>query len=240
MLISYTFNPRTSVRSRKAAVNSTFACPSYRGRVGFNYRVLHVVALCAFRGLLLASFLLKIYPSYDIYSSSPLILVAPHPLLSQQYSTSAAPVLRLVLQQHPYFIFSFYSPQVQGLLAYKLRRDTPLESPRSSYTFQCLAYLLLYWVILYYRCFLYSGYLYIYIQQQNYYFAFQYGAQYPFIGPYNSIQALVLQFLQGYQGAFSQCSIVQFYTLDLGTIQHYWPYYYYIQQLYTSKGQSLG
>jgi hypothetical protein len=48
MLASHAFRPRTSVRSRKAAVDSTFVCPSYRGRVAFAHRVLHVVAFCAF------------------------------------------------------------------------------------------------------------------------------------------------------------------------------------------------
>ena len=48
MLISYTFSPRISVRSRKAAVDSAFDCPLYRGRVAVVYGVFYVVALCAF------------------------------------------------------------------------------------------------------------------------------------------------------------------------------------------------
>ena len=48
MLASYIFSPRTSVYSKKAAVDSAFVCPLYRGRVGFDYRVPHVVALYAF------------------------------------------------------------------------------------------------------------------------------------------------------------------------------------------------
>ena len=48
MLASYTFRPRTSVYSRKVAVNSTFVCPLYRGRVAFDYGVLYIVAFCAF------------------------------------------------------------------------------------------------------------------------------------------------------------------------------------------------
>jgi hypothetical protein len=48
MLASYTFRPRTSVRSRKAAVDSAFVCPLYRGRVAFTYRVLHIVTFYAF------------------------------------------------------------------------------------------------------------------------------------------------------------------------------------------------
>ena len=48
MLASYVFRPRTSVHSRKAAVDSTFISPLYRGRVGVNYRVFHVAASCVF------------------------------------------------------------------------------------------------------------------------------------------------------------------------------------------------
>ena len=48
MLTSYIFRPRTSVRSRNTAVDSTFVYPLYRGRVAFAYRVLYVVAFCAF------------------------------------------------------------------------------------------------------------------------------------------------------------------------------------------------
>ena len=48
MLASYAFRPRTSVRSRKAAVDSTFIYPLYRGRVAFTYRVLYVVTFYTF------------------------------------------------------------------------------------------------------------------------------------------------------------------------------------------------
>ena len=48
MLASYTFRPRTSVRSRKAAVDSAFVYPLYRGRVAFAYRVLYVVTFYTF------------------------------------------------------------------------------------------------------------------------------------------------------------------------------------------------
>ena len=47
MLTSHKFSPRISVRSRNVAVDSTFVYPSYRGRVAFDCRVLHVVTLCA-------------------------------------------------------------------------------------------------------------------------------------------------------------------------------------------------
>ena len=48
MLTSHAFSPRVSIRSRNTAVDSAFVYPLYRGRVGFAYRVLHVVALCSF------------------------------------------------------------------------------------------------------------------------------------------------------------------------------------------------
>jgi hypothetical protein len=42
MLISYIFRPRTSIYSRKAAIDSTFISPLYRGRVSINYRVFYI------------------------------------------------------------------------------------------------------------------------------------------------------------------------------------------------------
>ena len=48
MLISYAFRPKTSVYSKKAAVDSAFISPLYRGRVGVAYGVFHVAAFCAF------------------------------------------------------------------------------------------------------------------------------------------------------------------------------------------------
>jgi len=48
MLTSNVFSPRASVHSRKAAVDSIFVYPSYRGRVSIIYRVFHVVVLYTF------------------------------------------------------------------------------------------------------------------------------------------------------------------------------------------------
>ena len=48
MLASYTFSLKISICSRKAAIDSAFDCPLYRGRVAVVYGVFHVVALCAF------------------------------------------------------------------------------------------------------------------------------------------------------------------------------------------------
>ena len=51
MLTSYTFRPKTSVHSRNAAVDSAFVCPLYRGKVAFDYGVLHIVTFFAFAAL---------------------------------------------------------------------------------------------------------------------------------------------------------------------------------------------
>ena len=48
MLVNYIFRPRTSVYSKKAAVDSAFVSPLYRGRVGVDYRVFYMAASCAF------------------------------------------------------------------------------------------------------------------------------------------------------------------------------------------------
>ena len=48
MLTSYAFSSKTFIRNRKAAVDSAFIYPLYRGRVGIIYRVLYVVPLYAF------------------------------------------------------------------------------------------------------------------------------------------------------------------------------------------------
>ena len=240
MLTSHAFRPRTSVRSRNAAVDSAFVYPSYRGRVVFNYRVLYVVNFFFFCGPFLAPLLFIIYLSCDIYSRSLLILVASYPLLPLRRSPYAALVLHLLLQQLPYFLFLLYSPQAKGLLAYKLQRSAPLGGPRSSYTIQCLAYLLLYRVVLYHRYSLYSGCLYIYVYRQYCSFALQRGAWCPFIGPCDFMQILVLQFFQRRQGAFCQWFAVQPYALDLGAVQYCRPYNCCIQQLCASKGRSLG
>ena len=48
MLVSYTFRPKTSIYSKKAAVDSAFVSPLYRGRVGVDYGVFYMAASCAF------------------------------------------------------------------------------------------------------------------------------------------------------------------------------------------------
>ena len=48
MLVSHAFRPRTSVRSRKVAVDSAFVSPLYRGRVGVDHGVFYMAASCAF------------------------------------------------------------------------------------------------------------------------------------------------------------------------------------------------
>ena len=46
MPASHAFRPRTSICSRKAAVDSAFVSPLYRGRVSVNYRVFYIVMSC--------------------------------------------------------------------------------------------------------------------------------------------------------------------------------------------------
>jgi len=48
MLASYAFSPKTSILSRKAAVDFTFVYLLYRGRVSIIYRVFYMAALRIF------------------------------------------------------------------------------------------------------------------------------------------------------------------------------------------------
>ena len=48
MLVSHTFRPKTSVYSKKAAVDSAFVSPLYRGRVGVDHGVFYMAISCAF------------------------------------------------------------------------------------------------------------------------------------------------------------------------------------------------
>ena len=48
MLVSHTFRPKTSVCSKKAAIDSTFISPLYRGRVGVDNRVFYIAVFCVF------------------------------------------------------------------------------------------------------------------------------------------------------------------------------------------------
>ena len=48
MLVSYAFRPKTSICSKKAAVDSAFVSSLYRGRVGVDYRVFHMAISCTF------------------------------------------------------------------------------------------------------------------------------------------------------------------------------------------------
>ena len=59
MLTSYAFRPRTSVRSRKAAIDSAFVSPSYRGRVGVDHGVFYVAASCVFAAFFYRHFYLR-------------------------------------------------------------------------------------------------------------------------------------------------------------------------------------
>ena len=46
--MSHAFRPKTFICSKKAAIDSAFISPLYRGRIGVNYRVFYVAASCAF------------------------------------------------------------------------------------------------------------------------------------------------------------------------------------------------
>ena len=48
ILINHIFSLKTSIQSKKAAVDSAFNCPLYKGRVAVVYGVFYVVALYAF------------------------------------------------------------------------------------------------------------------------------------------------------------------------------------------------
>ena len=59
MLVSHAFRPKTFIHSRKAAVDSAFVSPLYRGRVGVAYGVFHVAAFCAFAAFFHRHFYLR-------------------------------------------------------------------------------------------------------------------------------------------------------------------------------------
>ena len=59
MLVSYAFRPKTSVHSRKAAVDSAFVSPLYRGKVGVDYRVFYIAVSCAFTASFYCHFYLR-------------------------------------------------------------------------------------------------------------------------------------------------------------------------------------
>ena len=48
MLVSHAFKPRTSVYNKKAAIDSAFVSPLYKGRVSINYGVFYIAASCTF------------------------------------------------------------------------------------------------------------------------------------------------------------------------------------------------
>ena len=48
MLVSYIFRPKTSIYSKKVAINFTFISPLYRRKVGVDYRVFYIAISCVF------------------------------------------------------------------------------------------------------------------------------------------------------------------------------------------------
>ena len=59
MLASHAFRPKTSIYSRKAAVDSAFVSPLYRERVGVDYGVFHIAASCVFTAFFYHCFYLR-------------------------------------------------------------------------------------------------------------------------------------------------------------------------------------
>ena len=93
MLASYTFRPRTSVRSRNTAVDSTFIYPLYRGRVAFNYRVLYIVTFYTFtvfsqrRFYLLSTYLIIYIVDLHLYQWPPILYyLSGAPLARRRFS----------------------------------------------------------------------------------------------------------------------------------------------------------
>ena len=59
MLASHTFRPKTSVCSRKAAVDAAFVSPLYRGSISIDYRVFYVAMSCVFTAFFYYYFYLR-------------------------------------------------------------------------------------------------------------------------------------------------------------------------------------
>ena len=59
MLVSHIFRPKTSVHNKKAAVDSAFISPLYRGKVGVAYRVFYMAASCVFTASFYCCFYLR-------------------------------------------------------------------------------------------------------------------------------------------------------------------------------------
>ena len=90
MLISYTFSPRTSIYNRKAAIDSAFICPLYRGRVSIIYRVLYVVSLYTFTAFfqryfyLISTYLAMHIVDLHLYQWPPILYYYSSALLAQR------------------------------------------------------------------------------------------------------------------------------------------------------------
>jgi len=67
MLASYIFRPKISIYSRKAAIDSAFVRPLYKGGVSINYRVFYIAAFCIF----ITSF----YCRFCLESAHPIISI---------------------------------------------------------------------------------------------------------------------------------------------------------------------
>ena len=59
MLANHAFRPKTSVRSKKAAVDSAFVSPLYRGSISINYGVFYIAVSCVFTACFYYCFYLR-------------------------------------------------------------------------------------------------------------------------------------------------------------------------------------
>ena len=99
MPASYTFRPKTSIRSRKAAIDSTFISPLYRRRVRINYRVFYMAASYIFATSFYRYFYLR--SAYLTISIVDLYLYQQPPILYRRYSARSLPS-RLVVPVFPF------------------------------------------------------------------------------------------------------------------------------------------
>ena len=107
MLTIYIFKPKTSIRSRKAAIDSTFIRPLYKRSISINYRVFYTAAFYIFTTSFQRRFYLK--PTYFIISVVDFYLYQ-YPSISfttivtlYQYSTRSSP--SALATSVPYFLF---------------------------------------------------------------------------------------------------------------------------------------
>ena len=100
MLTSYAFSPKTSIYNKKAAIDSAFIYPLYRGRVSISYRVLYVIPFYTFIAFfyfyfyLISTYLAIYIVDLHLYQQPPILyyyrytLPAQYRVSTQYYSNS--------------------------------------------------------------------------------------------------------------------------------------------------------